>query len=167
MGVLAKVCCIGYWLRYCVGVLAKVCCTGYWSRYCRSLRCYGYFVGHCMVDGIAPSGRPKTAAPRTRLLATAAGSSRVRTTLSAAGGHVPACVVRCRWDIHDSMNPVEEDGKGDQAVLARIGDKKKKDKASDAADAEMDWTPYPSPPAPSESLPIHDPGFCDGPGPTG
>jgi hypothetical protein len=43
------------------------------------------------------------------------------------------------------MNPVEEDGKGDQAVLARIGDKKKKDKASDAADAEMDWTPYPSP----------------------
>ena len=44
------------------------------------------------------------------------------------------------------MNPVEEDGKGDQAVLARIGDKKKKDKASDAADAEMDWTPYPSHP---------------------
>ena len=62
------------------------------------------------------------------------------------------------------MNPVEEDGKGDQAVLARIGDKKKKDKVSDAAEAEMDWTPYPSPPPLQMPFSIHDPGFCDGPG---
>ena len=116
-----------------------------------------------MVDGIAPSGRPSTGCS-AHPLACNRGRIKPRANNAVGGWRACACLRRCRWDIHDSMNPVEEDGKGDQAVLARIGDKKKKDKASDAADAEMDWTPYPSP-APSQSLPIHDPGFCDGPGP--